>query len=211
MRIAIGAAVALALAVLCYYAWPESISQDGARIQELEQQVAELKAQLAATQGHPARAPLDQSHSTAHEPRPPVVSPDGQNERMQELMSAVERFERTASELNDRITRSKLNIPTREELSVQIEKARAELDKVRNSSRQKQAVVRQIAASLNVQLGMDALLEPGASSVLEANPSFVSARSAALEEKKLQMDIEQRYTDLRFQMVIEAKPIKRNH
>src|SRR5688572_16463816 len=99
MRIAVGAAAALALVVLCYFVFSESNSLDGARIQELEQQVADLKAQLAESRDRPARVQSTQSHATAYEQGEPAIATSDQNDRLQELTLLVERFERSAREL----------------------------------------------------------------------------------------------------------------
>jgi len=128
MRVVIAAAVVIAMVVLCYFFFAESSSPDAVRIHELQQQISDLKAQVAESRGRPASSQRVESQPLAGGQTESASATPGLEERMQELTKLVERFEQTSRNLNDRITRSKLNLPTREELRVQTDKARAELD-----------------------------------------------------------------------------------
>jgi hypothetical protein len=209
MRVVIAAAIVIAMVVLCYFFFAESGSPDAVRIHELQQQISELKAQLAEARGRLASSQIVASQPGANRQTEAASATPALAERMQELTNLVARFEQTSRDLNDRITRSKLNLPTREELRVQTDKARAELDKARNKAQRTLAIARQIAASLNVKISDDALLEPGVSSLLDANPAFVSARTAARADRKLKDDFEQLYSELRFTSAIDAVPFDR--
>ena len=147
MRIVIGAAIVIAMVVLCYFLFAESSSSDAVRIHELEQQVSDLKAQLAESHARPARSQSVESQPVSPGQSLTVSATPDLKERMQELTKLVERFEQTSRDLNDRITRSKLNLPTREELRVQTDKARVELDKARSTARRTLAMARQRASS----------------------------------------------------------------
>jgi hypothetical protein len=193
-----------ALAGIGYFVFSADASSE--HVRALEREVSMLRSQLAEYSKHSVQVgqPIPNPPSAA--PGTPQLGASDLSAQLKQVSELVERFEQTARDLNSRISGSKLNIPTRQELGVQIEKARTELHKIRENSRQRRAAARQIAISLNVPFDEKRLLDPGMSPVLDGNPAFVAARTAAIEEQRMEQRFEQRLAELRFSTVIEAVP-----
>lgn len=178
--------------------------EQAARMQALEREVAELRAQesAAVTKVAPApsadRSPAELAAISAAE--------SDLADQVAALGVTVQKLEVTARELDSRITRSRLAVPSDEERKAQIQRGQTRLEELRKSADEAREKARQIAVSLKVPFDEKRLLEPGMSPALEEKPDFVAARDAAAAQERVVALFERKLTELQFSTLVEAVP-----
>jgi hypothetical protein len=200
VSLVIATAVALAAAGYVLLSDREQVAQ----MQALERELAEMRAQEAApndgvTKITPApsteSSPLNAATATAESDLADQVAALG---------VAVQKLEVTARELDSRITRSRLAVPSDEERKAQIQRGQTRLEELRKSADAAREKARQIAVSLKAPFDEKRLLEPGMSPALEEKPEFVGARDAAAAQERVVALFEKKLTELQFSTLVEA-------
>jgi seryl-tRNA synthetase len=184
-------AVLMVLAVTCAVAVMASAfflreSAGTERLRELEQEVASLRQQLQASAQRPPSSGNTTAPATATA-QSSAASFDLRTltRQMDDLSAALARLERSAQELDQRISRSKLALPTRQEREVRVAGMQRELDAQTRKSQEAAAEVWRLARQYGVELDPRALTTFDFPTPLDKRPDFNEARTRAIQAARV--------------------------
>jgi hypothetical protein len=168
-------------------------SSGNKRVLELEREVASLHQKLQAS-ALPA-APIANTTAAASIAESASAKTDMATltRQMEDLFAAIGRLQQSAEELDQRISRSKLALPTRQEREVRVAQMQRELDARTQKSQETAAELLRIARQYGVQLDPRALSSFDFPTPLDKHPDFIEARTRAIQAARIREAAEKKF------------------
>lgn len=186
-RISVALAVLSLVAVACAYVFVRAGSAPTGK-------VAAAKPQPEALSPLRESAPIALSDPALL----PTTAPD-LGEQVARLSVSIDRLEKVVAELNARISRSKLAVPSRAEVEASLVKMRPEMAKYQEAIRAALAEARAIAAAENVKFNENAFLDLNSEIPLPRNSRYLTVRASAIQAHRILASLEVMFAQKRFE------------
>ena len=190
-----GAVVAITLTYLA------GDSGSATRIAELQLETDSLRGHLAERDRLIAelRSSSQRELQATSNPQPPGVTSDLASE-IKKLSVALAKVEDVARKLDQRISRSKLALPTKAESEARLVQMRFELDKQQQLYQRQIDEARRVATQFNVQLDDRALTDYTAPTPLDNQPTFVDVRRQVIQTGRILGAMELTYSKMKLEI-----------
>ena len=172
-------------------------SGSATRITELQQETDSLRGHLAERDRLIAelRSSFQRDLQTTPTHQPSVTTSDLASQ-VEQLSVTLAKVEDVARNLDQRISRSKLALPTKEEFEAKAVQMGVELEKQQQLYQRRVAEARRVAAQFNVQIDDKVINEYDASNPLPNQPAFVNARNQAIMARRILVTMEMTYASM---------------
>jgi hypothetical protein len=177
------------------------------RVRELEAEIAALRSSqnqasspaVGSVSVDGSREPASASGTAAA----PTFDAEPLTNEMRELSLAIARLQQVAEELERRISRSSLALPTRQEQEARLALLEDELARYRQSNEEAVSQVKTVALKYGVTLDPRFITNVDFPTPLDNKPDFVEARTRAAQNARILQAVERAYGE----QVIKAKDI----
>ena len=180
---------------------------EAGRVRELEMEIAALRlSQKQEASPRLGTVSVDRSTEPASTSAPveaSAVDVESLANQMRELSQAIARLQLVAEDLERRISRSSLALPTRQEQEARLALLEGELAGYRRSNEEAVSQVKTVALKYGVTLEPRFITNVNFPTPLDNKPDFVEARTRAAQNAKILEAVERAYGE----QVIKAKDI----